>query len=433
MAQNQMQNGGFSPSDKVDYYGKKAQTTTDPILKDLYEAKHAYWEKVAGGIPVSPEEQAKYGPGHAKLPAELYDNACLWLSRSKDEKKIEEFTFKKDYWAKVVRHEPISQEDQVRMEGYRDVTDRNSALAEISGGRSDRYHAKSVGYRNSNALALAESILSGDFPAFCKGRQSVDGKISFNPVSVRNFADGHPYFGITQLVGQAMAVRNGWGPSEDGHIYLLTGNRAGVVRDNSGKQIMNVKRGAKHMYIASVGNEKDFDEQLKKSGSNAKFASLSEEEQKKFYFKSEKFYKVYNSKDLVDASIVPRKEDPAYWPKSWNCKSVVFDASNVKTPAEMLGTYMLCCQYGGKYVITPEKAAEMLKAVKNEISKDYSDGNGFRIAKWADGVTRTAYKERGRIFDELKKRDPNLAITLAQEAAEEENKLPKLDGNSVEF
>ena len=63
------------PKDKAEYYSAVALKETDKLIKERYEEKAEYWQKVVDGRPVSSEEEVPCGFEHRWVPV---DHVIYW-------------------------------------------------------------------------------------------------------------------------------------------------------------------------------------------------------------------------------------------------------------------------------------------------------------------------------------------------------------------
>ena len=392
----------FTPEDKANYYLDMADKEQDPLIKGRYVEKAEYWDKVSKGEEITPEMEASCGPNHEWNEVDRLINAKKWLSKSTvDPQKTAKWQFMVDYWTKKAQGQEISAEDQRVFNAYETESDRKMA-------RAAKYHRESASYRKANAMAMAKSLVSGEFPAYGKGLGVVDGKISFVPVSVRSFGNGEAFDGINQFTGQVLAKEVGWKPGPDGHIYLATEKMCGKVLDGKGHSVLNVKQGSPFIYFATVGSAEVVGDKLAKKGQD--IDKLGSIEKSEAFQNTEKTYKLYNEADILDKDRTGVSKPMIYRrPMDWHKPSIVIDASDAKTPAEFFGKYNVACRYGATFVTTPEKSKEIRNMITEELSEDIANGRDGKIYRWFNGVrdaynaemkaNRKAYEDRMALKD----------------------------------
>lgn len=360
----------YTPAEKAAYYNGKAESEMDPVVKQHYAGKGAYWDKVSKGLEVTQEEEAAYGPGHEKGPVDQLINAKRRLAITVDPKKRELQQAKIDLLTKVVNGQDVSVEEMASVD---------KALSDL---KQERAGAANKKIRAYNAMKLADALVTGKFPAFGEGVPVINGKVSFAPSSARSFESGRPYRGLNQFALQVLAKEGGWVPEPNGHFYFATKKMCGYITDKDGRKVVNLKDGAKAVHFATVGNA-----ETRSEG----FTALSDEAKAAAYLKSEKDYEVYNSTDMIDINR-SRLNDKLDFHRSraYDHKERVFDASEAKTPAEFFAIYDVACHYGGTFRATPAKIAEMKGVVRQQLYDAASQGLDGMVYNWYKQVDNAA-------------------------------------------
>ena len=88
----------FFPVRKASYYSVAAENEPDVLVKSRYEEKASYWQKIADGKPVTPEEEARCGPGHKWDAVDhlVYRRHCLAQAVSSND--AVDFQRRVGYW-----------------------------------------------------------------------------------------------------------------------------------------------------------------------------------------------------------------------------------------------------------------------------------------------------------------------------------------------
>ena len=382
----------YTPEEKAGYYRGKADSELDPIIKQHYANKAAYWGKVSQGQEVTPEEEKAYGPHHKKGPIDDLIFAKRTLAKTVDPEKKAQWQAQVDYLEKVASGQEVSALETAERSVYQGMRKPKMVGLNTSERRLDS--------RKANALKVAEAICNGTFPAFGNGQPvGADGKITFIPHSARLFTTGIPLSGINQFVIQIAAAERGWVPEKDGHIYLATEDQCGFLVDNRGKRVPNLKPNARPFIMVTSGNADKVSRALNLKDKGLSLDQLDANAKSLAYEKVAKVYKVYNSNDMVDPflSEVGSNLDAAR-PKDYNHPQMKpFDASGAKTPAEYFAIYKIACRYGAPFATTQEKAAEMKVLASKELEEAYSKGLDGMVYKWDGKINDTVKTMLGEI------------------------------------
>lgn len=360
----------YTPAQKAAYYNGKAESELDPVVKQHYAGKGAYWDKVSKGLPVTQEEEAAYAPGHEKGPIDQLLNAKRLLGQTVDPAKRELQLKKIDLLTKVVNGQNVPVEEIAAVD------------ADYASLKQEKIGAGNKKVRAYNAIKLANALVTGKFPAFGEGMPIVDGKVSFTPASARSFKSGRPYRGLNQFALQVLAKEGKWVPEKDGHFYFATKWMCGFITDKDGRKVLNLKDGAKAIHFATVGSD-----ETRSEG----FADLPDEKKAAAYLKSEKDYEVYNSTDMIDINRSRLTDELGYHRHAaYDHKERVFDASTAKNPVEFFAIYDVACHYGGTFRASLEKIAEIKDAVRSQLYDAAVNKLDGVVYNWFDKVDNAA-------------------------------------------
>ena len=99
------------PRDKAEYYSAIAKKETDKLIKERYEEKAEYWQKVVDGRPVSSEEEVRCGFEHKWVPV---DHVIYWRHQ-----------------AEIASSPDVAAVCQRKMEQWRDIAVQERKAEEI--------------------------------------------------------------------------------------------------------------------------------------------------------------------------------------------------------------------------------------------------------------------------------------------------------------
>ena len=404
----------FSEVEKAAYYKSKAKTEENPLIRQNYVLKGDFWDRKAQGLPVTPEEEAVYGKNHPMSAVDNLENARRWYENSNRAEKKEQWAFVMDYWTKKAQNQEVTPEEEAKFQMYTDLNARESAARKQQAGnrrvgvggykRGSTYDNNSI--RQVNALFLANALSSLDFPAYgSRELPGDDGKIKFVPHSARNFGDGRPYDGINQLVLQAYAKKYSLRPEADGHFYFANRMQAGMLVDKNGKQVFNVKPGAKDFVIVTMGGRNVDGKRVSASEALASkgvdFDSLSDIEKAAAWRSVGSKYTLFSSSDIINTNFSHFAKDGGIEhnrPLNYNQRNdkVVVDASDAKTPAEYFGKYFVACHAGCQFVTTRETAAKIQEMTKKELEQAIANNRDGEVYQWLSKTSEPRQEEFDR-------------------------------------